>query len=49
MCMNLVFGDEEKFYVLMLVDDCFFEIYDILLKMGCLFDGNMLVEDWYGI
>ncbi len=47
--MNPAPGDEEKSYALMLVDDRFFETYDIPLKTGRLFDGNMLAEDWYGI
>lgn len=47
--MNPAPGDEEKSYALMLVDDRFFDTYDIPVKAGRQFDGNMLAEDWYGI
>ncbi len=47
--MNPAPGDEEKSYALMLVDDRFFNTYDIPLKIGRQFEGKMLAEDWYGI
>lgn len=47
--MNPAPGDEEKSYALMLVDDRYFNTYNIELVEGRNFEGNMLANDWYGI
>ncbi|MEZ5039449.1 MAG: ABC transporter permease [Saprospiraceae bacterium] len=47
--MNPDPGDDQKTYAMMLIDDRYFQTYDINLLVGRNFETKMLAMDWYGI